>query len=372
MSDMSGTPGRPLFLHIGLQKTGTSYLQSIFWQNKEVLAEQGLDMVPGSKRATFHLMLRARNRYRPAVDPPSVEGALDRLPEQLTQAPGDRALISEESLAPAPPEQITRLLEHCGDREVHLVITLRDLGRQLPSAWQQDIQSGAHVSYPDYFERMRETADDPLHRLWSSKNVSAILERWGAHIPADRIHVVTVPPPGSDPEVLLHRFCEVVGVDHTVLNKEVARSNRGIGRIQVEVLRRVNFRLAPENRRREIFGEVGKRYFAVQVLGSQAGDKILVPADEADWVRELSARYSAAIRDGGYHVVGDLADLDPAPEAFSEASYEVSESDVLAASSEALAFMLTARMTDLRERREAESAPVTPPPERRLTRFRRR
>ncbi|RJS46652.1 hypothetical protein [Nocardioides cavernaquae] len=356
MSAMSGTPGRALFLHIGLQKTGTSYLQSIFWQSKQELARQGLDMVPGSKRDTFHLMLRARDRYRPAVDPHSVEGALDRLPQQLADAPGDRALITEESFAPAPPEQIERLLAHCGDREVHLVVTLRDLGRQIPSAWQQDIQSGAYLSYPDYFRRMRETADDPLGRFWSSKDVPAILERWGAHIPPERIHVVTVPPPGSDPELLLHRFCEVLGVDHATLDKEVARSNRGIGRVQVEVLRRVNRQLAPENRRRDVFGEVGKRYFAVQVLGSQRGEKILVPEEEAAWVRDLSTRYSAAIRAGGYHVVGDLADLDPAPEAFVQGSDEVSAEDVLTASSEALAFMLAERMETVRERRAAATA----------------
>jgi hypothetical protein len=368
MSAMSGTPGRPLFLHIGLQKTGTSYLQSIFWQNKDELARQGLDMVPGSKRATFHLMLRARDRYRPAVDPPAVEGALEALPQLLAEAPGDRALISEESFAPAPPAQIERLLAHCGDREVHLVITLRDLGRQIPSAWQQDIQSGAYLSYPDYFRRMRETAHDPLNRFWNSKDVGAILERWGAHVPADRIHVVTVPPPGSDPELLLHRFCEVVGVDHAPLDKKVARSNRGIGRVQVEVLRRVNFHLAPENRRRDVFGEVGKRYFAVQVLGSQRGEKILVPAEEADWVRELSARYSAAIRTGGYHVVGDLADLDPAPEAFSAGSDEVSVEDVMSAASEALAFMLAERMDAVRERR---ATVIQPAPARRWARLRR-
>jgi hypothetical protein len=362
---------RPLYLHIGLQKTGTSYLQSIFWQNKAELAAQGLDMVPGSKRETFHLMLRARDRYRPAFDPPGVEGALDRLPQQLADAPGDRALISEESFAPAPPEQIERLMAHCGDREVHVIVTLRDLGRQIPSAWQQDIQSGAYLSYQDYFRRMRETADDPLSRFWNSKNVAAILERWSVHVPAERIHVVTVPPAGSDPEVLLHRFCEVLGVDHTRLDKHVARSNRGIGRVQAEVLRRVNYKLGPDNRRRDLYGEVAKRYFAVKVLGAQGGDKILVPADEAAWVRDLSTQYADAIRAGGFPVTGDLADLDPAPEAFAADSEVVDLERVMSAASEAIAFMLAERMQEVLDRRAAAALPA-PPPRRRWSRLTRR
>jgi hypothetical protein len=369
MTAMPETAGRPLYIHIGLQKTGTSYLQSIFWQNKDELARQGLDMVPDTKRGTFHLMLCARDRFRPAFDPPAVEGALARLPEQLAAATGDRALITEESFAPAPPEQIERLLKHCGDREVHIVVTLRDLGRQIPSAWQQDIQSGAYLSYADYFRRMQETEDDPLSRFWNSKNVAAILERWSAHVPSDRIHVITVPPAGSDAEVLLRRFCEVLDVDHSTLDKKVARSNRGIGRAQAEVLRRVNYKLSPEDRRRDVYGEVGKRYFAVKVLGAQKGEKIRIPADQSDWVRELSTRYSAAIRDGGYRVIGDLADLDPSAKAFSANSDEVPEERVIAAASEALAFMLAERMDDLRERR---AAPVVEAPRGRWDRLRRR
>ena len=104
---------RPLYLHIGLQKTGTSYLQSIFWQSQDELRRQGLDLVPGSKRDTFHLMLRVRQRYNPGFDPPAVADALDRLPGQLAKAKGPRALISEESLAPASDVQIRELVSAC-------------------------------------------------------------------------------------------------------------------------------------------------------------------------------------------------------------------------------------------------------------------
>ncbi|MDO7867454.1 hypothetical protein [Nocardioides jiangxiensis] len=357
------TGERPLYIHIGLQKTGTSYLQSIFWQNVEELTAQGLDMVPGSKRATFHLMLRARDRYQPDVDPPGVAGALDRLPQQLAEAPGTRALITEESFAPAPDGQIERLLAACTGREVHLVVTLRDLGRQIPSAWQQLIQSGGYIAWDDYLDAMKACEGDVPSKYWRSTDVAAILERWARHVPAERIHVVTVPPPGADPEILLHRFCEVLGVDWTRLDRSLPARNRGIGRVQAEVLRRVNYRLPEADRRRDVYGEVGKRWFAVKVLGPQNGDRIRIPSEYADWVRDLSTRYSAAIRAAGHPVTGDLTDLDPVPSSFTDAGFEVTEQEVFAAATNALASILSERAAELRVRRAAavEAAPAPDP-----------
>ena len=127
---------------------------------------------------------------------------------------------------------------------------------------------------------------------------------------------MTVPPSGSDPELLLHRFCEVLDVDHTRLKREGAAPNPGIGYVQAELLRRLNARLAPQDRRRDVYARIGNAWFAAKVLGQQKGASIRIPAVHADWIRELSKRYSDAIRTGGYRVVGDLADLNPAPSAF--------------------------------------------------------
>ena len=38
-----------VFIHIGAPKSGTTYLQSVIWANKERLAERGV-LVPGSVR----------------------------------------------------------------------------------------------------------------------------------------------------------------------------------------------------------------------------------------------------------------------------------------------------------------------------------
>jgi len=356
-------PGAPLFIHIGLQKTGTSYLQSIFWQNRDALRDQGLDMVPPSKRQTFWLQLRVRERYNPELDPPGVGQALERLPKQLAEATSPRALISEESLAPAKLAQIRGLVEACGDREVHVVVTVRDLARQTPSAWQQNLQNGEDEPFEDYLHRLRETEGKSYLYMWRNKDVVAVLERWRKVVPAERIHVVTVPPPGSDPELLLQRFCRVVGVDPERLDREVAVSNSSLGLVHAEVVRRVNANLDEEHRLRNVYGDVGKRYLAVEVLGEGGGERVRMPRELQLWCAEVSRRYADHIAAGGYQVVGDLDDLLPHESSFVDTVTEPSEREVADAATAALAAVLTDQMDRLRERRAQKVRRAAGPPD---------
>jgi hypothetical protein len=347
---MTAMPRSRLYLHIGLQKTGTSYLQSIMWRNQALLRELGLDLVPPSKRETFHLQLKVRDRYNPAFDPPAVASALERLPRQLAAASQPAALITEESLAPAGDDRIRELLAACAGREVHVVVTLRDLGRQIPSAWQQSLQGGKSTPYPEYLRRLRANQAAGSPRLWGNKDVSGILERWSRHVPVERTHLVTVPPEGSPPGALLERYCRVLGIDSERLDRDVERSNESVGRVQAELLRRVNAHLTPEFRTRDVYGDIGKRYLAVRVLGPQGGAKLRVPRAYEEWCRDVSQQYVDAVVKGGYPVEGDVLDLIPTPTAFTDEP-RVTHRQVAEASVAAMATMVTDDMTRLRARR---------------------
>lgn len=335
---------RRLYVHVGLQKTGTSYLQAVMLRNAGALAGAGLDLVPATKREAFELMLLVRERYNPARDPASVAGALDRLTLALAEAPGDRALLSQESLAAAGPEQVRRLLAACGDREVHVVVTARDLARGLPSSWQQELKSGRTDGYRAYLRRLRRSQQ--LGRTghpWIHLDPPAVLARWGENLAPERLHVVTVPPAGSPPTLLLERFCRVLGIDHTSLEPEQAAANTSLGRVQAEVLRRVNAGLPDDVLRRQVYGDVGKRFFAAQVLGGQEGRRIRVPEELREWCTSVTDAHAEAIRRAGYDVVGDLADLRCPPDAFSADERRPSEREVADVAVASLARMLELR-----------------------------
>jgi hypothetical protein len=360
--------GPRLYLHIGLQKTGTSYLQRILWDSVDELSRQGVDLVPGTKLAMFRLMLDVRGRYRPEIDPPSVGKAVQRLPDQLRKAQ-DTALISQESLATATPAQIERLLAAAADREVHVVVTVRDLGRQLPSAWQQTLQSGRSERLPHYLRRLEQTHGTGA-KVWANLDVTRVLQTWSAQVPAERITVVTVPPSGSPPRLLLERFCSVIGITPDGLTvDESSRANRSLHAAQAEVLRSVNAALPRKLKRRDVYGDLGKRYFAVRVLGDASGPKIVLPAAHYDWCASAARDVADHIREGGYPVVGDLGDLVPDRAAFGTEATRVSQRVVASTATQALATMLVDRSAYLERR--ATSGPDTATPGR-LRRWARR
>lgn len=335
---------RRLFVHIGLQKTGTSFLQGVMLENVEELAAQGLDLVPPTRREAFELMLLVRQRYRADRDSPTTRDAFERFARSLDRAPGPRALLSQESLAAARPAQVRRFLEVCADREVHVILTVRDLARQVPSAWQQDLKAGRTTGYQRFLRRLQdmEQKNSGSHP-WIHLDPPTVLARWAQLLPADRLHLVTVPPPGSPPNELLDRFCRVLEVDPDRLGRDGTARNTSLGRVQAEVLRRVNRELPDDVLHRQVYGAVGKRFLASEVLGNQEPDRILVPAELRGWCEEVTTRQVAELRAAGYPVEGSLTDLECRDSAFAEEVAAPREREVAASAVRALARVLVLR-----------------------------
>lgn len=342
----SSAPHQRIYLHIGLQKTGTSYLQSLLFASVETLAAQGLDVVPSTNQEAFWAMLDVRGRLNPERDSAQAVGALDRFAEDLRRAGAPAAIFSQESLCSAKPDQIRRLLAACGDREVHVIATVRDVGRQIPSMWQELIKAGKSESYAHYLTRLKRRADGKRTGWeWLQIDAPTTLARWAkAGVPAERIHVVTVPHQTGD--ALLTRFCSVLDVDPGRMSTADQASNSSLGRAQVEVLRRVNAALPDELRRRQVYGDVGKRFFARRILGVQDGARTRLPTDMRAWCDELATRQIRKLRRAGYHVVGDLAELMSLETAYDDGSVRIKEREVAEAAVTALTAMLTRRLSD--------------------------
>lgn len=351
-------------MHIGLQKTGTSFLQSVFWQSQDALTAQRLVMLPGTKRQTFRVMLATRDRLRPGLDGDEVGGALARMRTRLETSLAEpdgptRYLLTEESLAPATPDQVRRLVEHLAGTEVHVVLTVRDLARQVPSVWQQKVTARRRYSYEQYLtavvDRGRRARD-----FWASQDLPAVLARWTAAVPPERVHVVTVPPSGTDPEVLLSRFCQVLEVDASALDTRVPRRNVSLGLVQTELLRRVNTELGGRLRRREAYRAAGKIYFGKRILSAQGGAPARLPRRLEDWCRSVSAAHVEALKAGGYDVVGSLDDLVPVDAAFADDAQQASDAEVADAAARAIATML-AEPRRPRAGRRRPRRPAPPP-----------
>ena len=339
---------RRCYLHVGLPKTGTSYLQSVMWASREALAAQGLELAMDRPVDHFHVTLALRGLLRSEMDPPHAFTALDRLAASVAQMAGPTILITHESLAPATPAQVDQLIGLLPDYEVHVVVTARDLARQIASGWQQRIQERQVHSYPEFLAAVIDRA--PLaHDFWINQDLPQVTANWQTAVPAERLHLVTVPPAGSESSLLLERFCSVLGVEPTRLSTDTHQANPSLGHTQVELLRRVNLALGDRlPHARAGFARVGKRYLARQILAPQGGEPPGLPDAVSEWCGQRSEDIVKALAERGYDIVGDLADLLPA-QAAEPARSEVSDADLAASAAAALADILVRRHLELDE-----------------------
>ncbi len=342
---------RRCYIHVGLPKTGTSYLQSIVWRSRAALADQGLKLLPSSMAATFNVMLAVRGQLRAELDRPRAFAAFERFREQAAGASGTRALISQELLGAAEPDQIATLLGALPAYEAHVIVTVRDLASFVPSAWQQHVQARGEKSFQAYLDDFAGSGSSEPHPAY---DVHGVLDRWGTHVPPDRVHIVTVTKRGTSERVLLERYCRVLAVDPDGLDTQAPAANTSLGLVQAELLRRVNVALGGRlPHPRAGYRQQGKVFLAGAILRPQQGEAARLPHRLAGWCAEASEAIVARLAGSGYDIVGDLADLVPDPSAFTDDDQDVSDNDIADAATLALASVL--------EQRAAESEqPVRP------------
>jgi hypothetical protein len=152
------------------------------------------------------------------------------------------------------------------------------------------------------------------------------------------VHVVTVPPAGTPPEALWRRFAEAAGIEAAAVDLDVDAVNASLGLVEAELLRRTNARLHAAGTRSN---PVQRRYLVRRVLAEHADRRrIVLPQRHADWARTRTADLVAGVRAAGYHVVGDLADLEPQPPAGAADTNDVSDRELLDLALDALAGLL--------------------------------
>lgn len=293
----------PLYLHVGLPKTGTTDLQKVLWENRRRLASLGVSY-PGRPRgrqfhAALDLLGGASSRY---------PGVWESLVEQANDISGT-VVISHEMLAALNDAKIERVVEDFASRELHVVLTVRDFSRIVPATWQERAKNREVETWESFLEGV-STGPQGRHPFWRLQNTARVVRAWGEHLPGERIHVVTVPPVQEDPQLLLKRFASVVGFSVEDVTLPERPANQSIGALEVAVLQEVNkvsAHLEWDDYTRLIKGHVVR-----DVLARRPGQqRVTLPESARPWVEAEVARTRKAVEEVGCQVVGDLDDLEP-------------------------------------------------------------
>ncbi|MGD9960431.1 hypothetical protein [Nocardioides sp.] len=288
-----------LALHIGLMKSGTTFIQGRLNTNREQLAGHGV-LFPGPAwgrqvRAVSDL-LESRKRQ---------PGAWASLRDEIN-AHSATAVVSMEYLAPMGTRRIATLRDAFPQTDLRVILTVRDLGRSVPAMWQESIKNRQTWGWADYLDAL-ESGGEAGKRFWRQQHAARIVERWAAEVGADNVYLVTIPPPGSHPEMLWDRFCSVAGIaPGTWL--EAPRSNESLGAASTLVMRQLNELTADLT---ETDYKKRVKALAKHQLGRRKSEEQPIGYQVPRWLRAESGRIVARLADSGVHVVGDLKDLTP-------------------------------------------------------------
>jgi hypothetical protein len=354
---------RRIFLHVATTKTGTTFLQKVMWSHRDRLLEQGV-LLPGTGlRDHFRAAIDVREQPHLIRDPGAASGAWARLASEMVAWHGD-AVVSHELFAPATADQTRRATGLLGDAEVHVVVTARDLVRQIPAEWQEHLKQRSVLTFPEFLRDLRADQEQGPYSpngywFWPMQDLCGVVRRWAAAVPVQRVHVVTVPPAGTPSGLLWERFSGLIGVDGKDFDLAKARANPSVGAEQAELLRRLNSVLRERLPLPGPYPAVVKNLLAHRILAGRDGTRFGLTGEDRAFAVERSRTMAAGLRELGVDVVGDLDELVPGadPQDVS-GSTQVPAEKVLDEAVEALAAVLD-QLTEERARRRGLQAEVT-------------
>jgi hypothetical protein len=349
-----------VLLHVGTPKTGTSYLQDVLYRNRRTLA--AADILYPVDRFDAHFLAALDLMRLPwgGLEAEAV-GAWDRLAARVRGHHGT-AIISHEILATASRSQAGRALEslgHGAGAEVHLVLSVRDLVRQIPAEWQENVKHRQALTYGAFLDQVQDPRRESRIAtwFWGVQEIPDILNRWGHDLPPERIHLVTVPPAGGPHQLLWKRFSVVFGLDGLDLDLEAERANPSLGAPETALLRRVN-RASNRELNPGDYRPLVRELLAHQTLSKRTrSPRLALPPDVHPWAQAVTRSWVAEIEQRGYDVVGDLDDLAGAPPVTRYADPDhPSEKQVAAAAVDAIKALLleSARLRQAEERLRQE------------------
>ncbi len=268
-------------------------------------------LYPGKRSGEqFTAALDARGADERKFADVNFDHAWDRMAAEIRAHDGN-VVFSHETLARCSSAAVQRVKESLDGADVQVVLTVRDLGRQIPAVWQETLKNRATNSYEDFLEDIFLNVDSGEHKFfWKPQDVSRVVRRWGRQMGMDHVTIVTVPPSGAPRDELWRRFARAVDLPDVPIDLPSAAANSSLGPAEAELLRHVNASL-PDDFPWSRYARVIKRQFAEQRLGIRSSTRIVVPARWHDAVQTRAKDIVGFLEQSGTSVIGDLGDLDP-------------------------------------------------------------
>ena len=360
--DLGGLVATRLLLHIGTQKSGTTYLQRVLELLAVKLRDQGVlypirlvgkKGIYNHEPASYGLLGREHYPWVPQVRVDAERPAWDVLVKKIREWP-ETAIVSGEAISVVRQIGAEQLVSSLNVADTHIIITARDLGRVIPSSWQQHIRNGRSSKISAYIQTLANKrrgdldADealwesDPDLTFWRAYAIGSLVKRWQSVVGPDRVTVVTVPGREAGPDALWSRFREGLALSEVLpMNPpKVDTLAANVGLTEAEVLLLAAFNKAAEGQRYDPKAVRAVRMRMInEALTTRAdrGKSVALPSDRFDQVSSWAKQDVARLAESGARVVGDVAELLPSAQTVETAGPDLD--DLERAAGQALALL---------------------------------
>ena len=301
-----------VLLHIGVHKTGTTAIQAALADARGDLLTHGV-RYPGKLQAQHRAALALLGRpwgWNSRGGSVMDRRHFDALVRRVGRHDG-RVVISSEFFCEASADKAHETIDALGGAgRVTVVVTLRNLGKLLPSSWQQYLKYGLTTSYDAWLEDVfaNPGASKISPTFWRRHDHADVLTRWSQACGADNVNVLVLED--VDRSAQFRAFAQVLDIPEEVLVSRMdLTSNRSMTAAEAELLVRLNKRVKKQLQWAD-YVRLVRRGVALQMVEGREPDPDEPRLATPDWALDAAAAQGAkaveSIRQLGVNVFGNL------------------------------------------------------------------
>lgn len=312
LPDATPVPPNGVLLHVGVHKTGTTAIQAALADARPELKAAGVSY-PGRLQAQHRAALAVLGRpwgWNTRGGAVMDRSHFDKLARRTSRA-GGRVVISSEFLCEAPGDVAAGVARDLGGDRVHVVVTLRNLGRLLPSSWQQYLKYGLTTPYEKWLTDVFAApgvSKNMTPTFWKRHDHGDVLQRWTDAVGPDHVTVLVLED--VDRSAQFQAFAQLLDVPAGMLVSRMdLTSNRSMTAAEAELLVRLNKKVKKELQWDEYVRYVRRGVALGMVEGREPGPdepRLFTPDWALDAAAEKGAQAVDVIRSLGVTVLGDL------------------------------------------------------------------
>lgn len=289
--------------HVGLMKSGTTYIQEILSRSKDLLASQGWHY-PGRRLNQQHACYSLCGKDIPWVK----SGYPGKLGSDLVRSirgNSQNLILSAEALSVLNKDAIARFLAKVG-RPDKVVFTIRGLGRTLPSAWQQYLKGGGKASFMEFVARLTEQRGK-LEGFWTTYAYGHSVQRWSEFAP---VEAVILPAARSSDDELWHMFRLSSGLPEIpVQDIPVEKTNVSLSVEAANILRQMNKFLPANSPESDRIRNEYLKNAVFPLSGSKTGSRIGLPKKSVPIIESWNDEEAKLLLKHAAKVYGAAEDL---------------------------------------------------------------